>query len=112
MTVFEWIQLGNVQELTQLLETDPAVAQQRDKDNDQPLHKWCSISTDADVVLLVTRLLIDAHPEALHTKGSLGRLPLHVCSSYNTMAVVRVVLEANPDAAKQPNDGGNMPMHL
>ena len=64
--MFEWIQLGNVQELIQLLETDPAVAQQRDKDNDQPLHKWCSRLTDADVVL-VTRLLIGAHPEALHT---------------------------------------------
>ena len=60
----------------------------------------------------VARLLIQAYPEALHTKGSDGWLPLHNSAAYGTITAVRVVLGAYPEAAKQPNNKGNLPLHL
>ena len=77
------------------------------------MHLYCRFN-EQDATRDTARLLIDAYPEALLTRGSLGRLPLHMCSGYNKMAVVKVLLEANPDAAiaKQSDDKGDVPMHL
>ena len=56
--------------------------------------------------------LIKAYPELLHTKGDGGRLPLHYCCQFSTIAVVKVVLEAYQEGVHQPDDDGDFPLHL
>lgn len=110
--MFEWIEAGDVQQLTQLLENDPASAQQRDVDDNLPLHFMLQCGTTIDGNTEEIARLIRAYPEALRINGSNGWLPLHTCSANNIIAVIRVVLEAYPKAAKQADEGGNVPLHL
>lgn len=72
---------GSLQAIRTLVEACPEIVQMVDNDGDTSLHHFCSHARTQD--LPTVKFLVDAYPEALMTKNSLGLTPPHIAERQN-----------------------------
>ena len=76
-----------------------------------PLHFACS---NRNASLKVIKLLVEAHPDAVHTANITGRTPLHnACfCPYASLGIIRFLVLQAPFASLLGNNDGELPLEL